>query len=52
MNETQRGSSVVGSDAERGHPHGIVGVHGVRYRVKDVFRLDFFSNLLRSPQHG
>jgi glyoxylase I family protein len=38
MNETQRGSSAIAGDAERGHSHGVLGVHGVRYQVKDVAR--------------
>jgi glyoxylase I family protein len=38
MNEVQRGSSTVASEAERGHPHGVLGVHGIRYQVKDVAR--------------
>jgi glyoxylase I family protein len=38
MNETQRVSSAVANDAERGRLHGVIGVHGVRYQVKDVAR--------------
>ena len=38
MNETQRGTSALGSDAERGHVHGVLGVHGIRYQVRDVAR--------------
>ena len=38
MNEMQRGSSTVASEAEGGQPHGVLGVHGIRYQVKDVAR--------------
>lgn len=34
MNRTQRASSA----NEREQPHGVTGVHGVRYQVKDVAR--------------
>jgi glyoxylase I family protein len=40
--ETQRGSSTVANEPERGNPHGIVSVHGVRYQVKDVARAATF----------
>jgi glyoxylase I family protein len=39
MNETQRGSSTVANEPERGK---IVSVHGVRYQVKDVARAAAF----------
>jgi glyoxylase I family protein len=42
MNETERGSSTVVNEPERGKPHGIVNVHGVRYQVKDVARAAAF----------
>jgi glyoxylase I family protein len=42
MNQTQRGSAAVASESERGTPHVIVGVHGVRYQVKDVARAAAF----------
>ena len=42
MNETQRGSSTVSNEPERGKPHGIISVHGVRYQVKDVARAAAF----------
>ena len=42
MSETQRGSSTVANAHERGKPHGIVSVHGVRYQVKDVARAAAF----------
>ena len=32
MNETQRGSSTVANESERGKSHGIFSVHGVRYQ--------------------
>jgi glyoxylase I family protein len=35
MNETQNTSR---GNVERGQPHGVTGVHGVRYQVKDVSR--------------
>ena len=38
MNDTQKGSAAVGNEVERGKPHGILGVHGVRYQVTDVAR--------------
>jgi glyoxylase I family protein len=38
MNETQKGSSAVASDAERGN----ISVHGVRYQVKDIARAAAF----------
>jgi glyoxylase I family protein len=37
-NETHRGSPAVANEAARGKPHGIIGVHGVRYQVTDVAR--------------
>lgn len=40
MNETQKGSSAVTNEVERGS-HGI-SVHGVRYQVKDVARAAAF----------
>jgi glyoxylase I family protein len=42
MNETQRGSSTVANEPERGKPQGIISVHGVRYQVKDVARAAAF----------
>jgi glyoxylase I family protein len=42
MNETHRGSSAVANEYERRKPHGIIGVHGVRYQVKDVARAAAF----------
>ena len=42
MNETQRGSSTVANESERGKSHGIFSVHGVRYQVKDVARAAAF----------
>jgi glyoxylase I family protein len=39
MNETKRGSSTVANEPE---PGKIVGVHGVRYQVKDVARAAAF----------
>jgi glyoxylase I family protein len=42
MNETHKGSSTVANESEREKPHGIVGVHGVRYQVKDVARAAAF----------
>ena len=42
MNETRRGSSAAANDAERGSSHGVIGVHGVRYQVKDVARAAAF----------
>ena len=42
MNETQRGSSTVVNESERGKAHGIFRVHGVRYQVKDVARAAAF----------
>ena len=45
MNETQRKSSSVTNESERGKSHGIVSVHGVRYQVKDVARsAAFYTN--------
>lgn len=41
MNETRRGTAVA-NEAGRGQPHGIVGVHGVRYQVTDVARAAAF----------
>jgi glyoxylase I family protein len=38
MNETRRGSVAAANEAGHGKPHGIVGVHGVRYQVTDVAR--------------
>jgi glyoxylase I family protein len=38
MGETQRGASAVANEHERGKPHGIFSVHGVRYQVTDVDR--------------
>jgi glyoxylase I family protein len=47
MNETRRGSSSVANEAERGKPHGITGVHGVRYQVTDVARaVTFYADHL------
>jgi glyoxylase I family protein len=47
MNETRRGSSAVANKAERGKPHGIIGVHGVRYQVTDVARaVTFYTDHL------
>jgi glyoxylase I family protein len=42
MNQTQSGSAAVASESGRGKPHGIVGLHGVRYQVKDVARAAAF----------
>jgi glyoxylase I family protein len=42
MNKTQRGSSTVANESERGKSHGIFSVHGVRYHVKDVARAAAF----------
>ena len=42
MNETQRGSSTVANESERGKPHRNFSVHGVRYQVKDVARAAAF----------
>lgn len=42
MNETQKGSSRVANESERGNSHGIVSVHGVRYQVKNVARAAAF----------
>jgi glyoxylase I family protein len=42
MSETRRGSSTVVNAPQRGKPPGIVGVHGVRYQVKDVARAAAF----------
>ena len=42
MNETRRGSSAAANDAEHGSPNGVIGVHGVRYQVKDVARAAAF----------
>jgi glyoxylase I family protein len=42
MNETQRESSTVANEPERERAHGITGVHGVRYQVKDVARAAAF----------
>jgi glyoxylase I family protein len=42
MGETQRGASAVANEHERGKPHGIVNVHGVRYQVTDVARAAAF----------
>src|SRR4051812_48259509 len=36
MSETQRGPSTAADERGGGGPHGIVGVHGVRYQVTDV----------------
>ena len=42
MNETQRGSSTVANQPERGT---IVGVHGIRYQVTDVARAaEFYTD--------
>lgn len=38
----ERGSSAVANAAGRATPHGVVGVHGVRYQVKDVARAAAF----------
>ena len=47
MNDAQRESSAVASDSERGRPHGAIGVHGVRYQVKDVARaVSFYTHHL------
>ena len=42
MGETQRGASAVANEHERGKPHGIFSVHGVRYQVTDVARATAF----------
>jgi glyoxylase I family protein len=42
MNQTQSGSAAVASESMRGKPQGIVGLHGVRYQVKDVARAAAF----------
>jgi glyoxylase I family protein len=47
MNETHRESSAVASESGRGTPQGIIGVHGVRYQVKDVARAaEFYTDHL------
>jgi glyoxylase I family protein len=38
MNETQRKSAAGSNDAEGGRSTDVIGVHGVRYQVKDVVR--------------
>jgi glyoxylase I family protein len=44
MNETQRASS---DNVGRGQPLGVIGVHGVRYHVKDVARaVAFYTDQL------
>jgi glyoxylase I family protein len=44
MNETQRASS---DNVGRGQPRGVIGVHGVRYHVKDVARaVAFYTDQL------
>ena len=42
MSETQRGSSSVANEPERGKSHETFGVHGVRYQVRDVARATAF----------
>lgn len=42
MSEIQKGPSGVANEPDRGNSHGIVGVHGVRYQVKDVARAAAF----------
>src|SRR5262245_5574394 len=42
MKETQRGSSAVAKEAERGRSPDVVSVHGVRYQVQDVARASAF----------
>src|SRR4026209_2430913 len=47
MNDTQKESSTLTNEPERGRPQGIVSVHGVRYQVKDVARAAaFYTNHL------
>ena len=38
MNRKAGESSPVDGEADRARPHGVIGVHGVRYQVKDVAR--------------
>ena len=42
MNETRKIPSAVATEADRGNRHGVTGVHGVRYQVKDVARAAAF----------
>ena len=47
MNRKDTGSSAAPDEAGRAGPHGIVGVHGVRYQVKDVARaVTFYTERL------
>ena len=38
MNQKDMKSSPVADETDRARPHGVIGVHGVRYQVKDVAR--------------
>src|SRR5688500_16562027 len=38
MNRKEARSAAVADKTDRTRPHGIMGVHGVRYQVKDVAR--------------
>jgi glyoxylase I family protein len=40
-------ASALANDAERGRPHGVISMHGVRYQVKDVARaVSFYTDHL------